>query len=473
MSSTPSDESDIKKAAGNLGASDPVTPKLRSNSNRSTSSFDSPRSPLFSKEDQIEIQQNRRKLEMEIITLDHKLKSLQTEFQNLNSKLVSHGELTQLKAQTRLKIFDDQNTQANQLIDDYIETIQSVRAAQAAIIVLEQKIQEESERRKIIIDESNSVLNALDFSDMKFTSPKLTDVDDKLDKSVKIDMDRLRIDIQNTQNSISSLENSHQFLPIQTSVANEMKKSFESDISLRSIGTAAIRSEIQANQKLIATNDSEIRKFEMEINEMKANMDRIKKNIQTENISHETQLNIATTSFKQQMAQLDTDLEFLKTKLSDTALIYDKIAEETKMMETKFQNFSSEENPEEDMDETESEYPIDYSTNYNSLQSSSQPDDNTELILTARKKELENEVSELSSKFKEMKKDALKRENFLKQTILKLNNRFKENRDILIHSGFNFAISPSSPSGSGITKSLDNLIIRIDNSLSELNLSSK
>lgn len=457
MISSPNEDLDIKKQVGGTEMSDPITPKLRQSS-KTSSSFDSPRSPLFSKEDQVEMQQSRRRLEMEIITLDHKLKSLQTEFQTLNSKLVSHGELTQLKAQTRLRIYDDQYAQANQLIDDYINTLRSVRAAQASIAVLEQKIQEESERRHVILDESISVLNALDFSDIRFASPKLTEIDDNVDRSSKIDMDRLNIEIQNTQNSISLLENTHQFLPIQTSVASEMKKSFEAEIALRSIGIAALRTEIQANQKLIASSDVEIRRFEAEINEIKKRIENNKKKIQNDSVNHEMQLNLTVTSFKQQISQLDTEIDLLKSKLSDTALIYDKIVEETKIMETKVQSFDVEEE-EEIFDNDE----------YYSIVSSQESED--EIILSAKKKELISEISELDSKFREMKKEALKRENFLKETIIKMSNKFRSNKTILARSGCVIRSAPPSPSSSGINRSLDNLILKIDNSLSELTLS--
>ena len=469
MTSSPTDDSETKNPPTLGESSIPVTPKNPNSSPQSYSSFESPKSPLFSREDQIEIHRKRRQLEMDIIALEHQEKILQTELQTIKQNVVSQGELTYLKAQTRSRIAENQSNERTHLIDDYVETMRCVRAAEASIAVLEQKIKEESERRNYILEEGTSVLNSLDFSDIKFTVPKITGADPTYNPSTKYELDRKVLHLQDTNGTYSSLEKSSDLLPLQANVAKAMTKSLEIESTLRSIGTAAIRQEIQINQKLIASQETQLRKFEAENDKKKELLDKRKDEMNAEIVYHETQFGLAKESFKQQIQQLDDETNSLKARITDSAVIFDRIVDETKVVLSKIQNratITEEESEDDDVYEYQEYSKSGVSYDYTQSSAPSLLED--EEVLQARKKQLIEEIDEMNDKIKDMKRKGLKKELEMKAKITAMNERYKANKAKL--QGFNSPNHNLSNSGSSssLSKSLEVLISKIDNSLNEL-----
>ena len=403
---------------------------------------------------------------MDVIALEHRLKLLQNELDTMKKNVVSQGELTLLKAQTMTKIAENQITQRTHLIDDYVETMRRTRAAEATIAVLEQKIKEETDRRSCILEESSSVLSSLDLSDLSFKTPKVTGIDPNFDPSGKFELERVASHLQETHNTISSLENTRSSLPLQANVAKEMNKSFEREFCLKSIGTSSIRQEIQVNQKVIAELESIIRKMEVEYQKERDNFKQRKETMENEVVEYESQLSIASESFNQHLSQLDNEANNLKTRITDSVLIFDKIAEETRLLTIEMQQNKTEDFEEIEEDEKEyTEYNTksEFSYNYESVQYSSINDDPE--VLEAKKKELIEEISEINDKIKDMKKKGLKRETIMKEEITALNERYKANKAILVQNNVSMERSSSS---SGISKNLEMLISKIDDSLNEL-----
>ena len=467
MTSTPTDDSETRNPPVMQESSIPVTPKNNKTSPSSYSSFESPRSPLFSREDQIEIHRNRRQLEMDITSLEHRLKVLQSEIQTIRKNVVSQGELTHLKAQTRAKISENQTSERRHLIDEYVETMRGVRAAEASIAVLEQKIQEETLRRNCILEESSSVLSALDFSDIKFSIPKINSIDSSYQTTSKYELERTIHQIQETHGTVSSLENMRGYLPLQANVAKEMTKSFETECTLRSLGTASIRQEIQANQKLLAALESEIRKTESDNVKEKDILDKRKDTLNAEIVSHESQLGIATESFHQQLQQLDAEIKNLKSRIADSAILYDKIIDETKVVLMQIQNINTEEESENENDKVEP--CLDSRSEVTSYNDPSQSPITSiiedESVLIARKKQLQDDIEVMKEKIREMKRKGLKKEQDMKEKITALNERYKANKAMIMRKSGNVAHSSSA---SSLSKNLELLISKIDNSLNEL-----
>ena len=464
MTSTSTDEMDSRNPPIMQESSIPTTPKNDKSSPSSYTSFESPKSPLFSREDQLEIHRNRRQLEMDITALEHKLKVLKSEIENVRKNVVSQGELTHLKAQTRAKISENQSSERRHLIDEYVETMRGLRAAEASIAVLEQKIKEETMRRNYILEESSSVISALDFSDLKFSSPKMNNADSNYNATSKFDLERTIHQIQETHGTVSSLENVKGYLPLQANVAKEMTRSFETECTLRSLGTASIRQEIQTNQKLLASLEAEIRKIEKDNVKEKDNFDKRKESLNNEIVSHESQLGLATDSFKQQLQQLDDEITSLKSKIADSAVLYDRIIDETKVVLTKMRNASSSsDDSDEDINEiSKSEITSYYDATPSPITSLLED----ESVLQARKRQLQEEIEEIKDQIREMKKKGLRKEQEMKEEITALNEKYKHNKAILLREGYQF--NSSSNSSSSLSKNLEMLISKIDNSLNEL-----
>ena len=462
MTSTSAEDSEARNPPILQESSIPTTPKNDKSSPSSYTSFESPKSPLFSREDQLEIHRNRRQLEMDITALEHKLKILKSEIENIRKNVVSQGELTHLKAQTRAKISENQSSERRHLIDEYVETMRGVRAAEASIAVLEQKIKEETMRRSYILEESTSVISALDFSDLKFTAPKINSAESNYSPTSKFDLERTIHQIQETHGTVSSLENVKGYFPLQANVAKEMTKSFETECILRSLGTASIRQEIQTNQKLLAALEAEIRKVEMDNVKEKDSFDKRKESLNNQIVNHESQLGLAAESFKQQLQQLDDEIASLKSRIADSAVLYDRIIDETKMVLTKMQTSTSSDDSEDDFNEmSKSEVTSYYDPTPSPITSLLED----ESVLIARKKQLQEEIEELKDKIKDMKRKGLKKEQEMKEEITELNEQYKRNKAILMREGVHMNNSNSS---SSLSKNLELLISKIDNSLNEL-----
>ena len=123
--------------------------------------------PLYSKNEQDETHRKRTSLELEVQTLEQQLIARREQIRKSREKVVSKGELSMIKAETRESISESNSTQLNQIMDSFLEVIKETCEFSAKNYIINQELQEEEMSRLNRADEYDIIENAFDLSDLR------------------------------------------------------------------------------------------------------------------------------------------------------------------------------------------------------------------------------------------------------------------------------------------------------------------
>lgn len=414
-----------------------------------------PESPLFTRQDQLNIHKQKADLEMEISTLQQRLKTLQIEAKKVKHNIVSQGELTFLKAETRSQISMVNSTQFSDLMNSFVETVREARAASAICTILEQKIREESAHRTQIINESNEIEATLDFSDLGLEYPQLQVLDTKINNLASQNTERSLSQLRDIQSQLIQLTNQPKSNPLQADAALEIVRAAESQWHLRSVGTIVVRNEIQNLQRYISENDAYIKKLENELSNCWNNLSEIQLKGQKGEASSSSQVEKSFKNNEKELINFDGQINDLIQKIRMTSQKYDYLCEEIQELE-QYQGDSSqntttdylEEEEEDSFDEPEI---FEFETNP------------IEARLNQQKSLLLNDIEQLQTELSTTKKKYKHKEEKLKKQIKKLSNKYKSNKR-LINDHAAIMNSMNSPLGQNITS----LIEKIESSIIDI-----
>lgn len=461
-------ESETKVSAPTKESSIPITPLIKSLSVSALESPSSPQNPLFSREDFIEIHKSKRQLEMDVAALEHRYRTLQNEVKQTRRNMVSFGELTLLKAQTRSAIANDQSLHIKQLMDEFVSSIRAVRASQASLSILDQKVSEESEHRTLILEENSAIQNALNFSDIKFRVPELNSLTRNLVEVSSFELERSKNHLFETHNEIASMEGARRWITLQSTAAVEMSRSTESECNLRMVGTATLRNEIQTHQRLISSQDLMIRKFDADIESERRRIEKRKLELHDERLDHENRMKAALESFNQQIALLTAEEETLKSRLAESALLYDKINDEKRIIESRFNSLTMSVDDIEDSDEEMNVTQVSLTDESTSLSLSQAVSNEEERLLRERKAELEREIYELKTQFRITKEKGKKKESKIKNKITKLHDKYSYVKALLDKKSKKIQLAHNANSSSSdIYRNIEDLVHKIEFSVQE------
>ena len=409
--------------------------------------FGSPESPLFTHEDHTRIHKERMKLEMVVATLNQRLQSLRLEAQKVKENVVSQGELTVLKAETRTNLSTANSIRLNDLINLFTETMRDVSAASATCDTLEQMIDEEIRFREQFVNESATVANALCFDEYHLRLPHLLSQNVKPVNDTDIDASRCEQRITEIRGEIATIESSINFSSIESTAALEMARSTESQWNLKSAGTFSLRNEIQRLQKYLADGESQVRDLEQANESERARFDEFV-NASTQDVTQmDERLRQASEEWGREVAQLDEQCRQLQMRVKMAAASYDRICAEIVELDSAEHGDLSDSG--EDFEDEEEDVPV-----------------QTPQQLTDEKVSLEKEIHDLEKKYKHAKSAVKKKETSLKTSIRSLNARYhhlKEEQKLRAGS----LLSQHSDS-SYLQKEIASLIQKIDGSITEL-----
>jgi len=428
-----STNSETKINATIKGSSIPITPKIEKNSYDEPSISDSPRSALFSREDQIEIQKNRKKLELEVMVLEQKYKSLKTEHDELNQKILKRGELLFIQSQTRNIISHNHSSNLNSLMQEYIDVKREVVSLNAMLSVLDQKLNEESGRRNEILEEYANLQHNLDFSSLMPQRPTMISSasftvfkDTEFERNIQT--------LNDMHNQIIDAEISRIPPELHAQAAVEFSKSIDVNCRQRSIGISKIRSDILDLQKALVSQDLSIRKNTNDINEEKKRINDIKESSDKEAYRCISKLDIDKLSFSEQIKGFDDEIKLMKNKLSLYASDFDTIQTEIAKISTNLREI---------------------------IQLPVADHINCDLNDFKQKKmSLSEEIKNIEADISNIKKEAVKKEKYLRREISSLHKMAKQNKQE--DNCFSF----SSDISNQISINND-LMIKIDQSLSD------
>ena len=389
-----------------------VTPMIRPRKNvlLNPALFASPESPLFPKEDQIRIHKRRTELEIEVAALKQRLATLRFEAQKVKGNLVTQGELTVLKAETRSSLSNENSVKLTDLMNSLTETMREVAAASAMCSTLEHMIEEEVQQREKQVAESQQIADVLSFFDCGMHLPQLPSRNFTVDGRGDTDFARNSGKLAELRNQMMSVEAPRDNRDMESDAALQMARSAESQWHLKSVGTLALRNEIQRLQRCVADGESELRRMERVKNDETEKLSSFVAASNRDEGDIEAKLSQARVEFQQQMQQMEDELAQLKQRVNDSARSYDAICAEINDIEaSEIQRTIAEAEEEEDEDECVMENP----TN----------------DLVARKSALQREVRDLQKKYKQTRRLAKRKQADLKATIRALNSRYCTLRD--------------------------------------------
>ena len=452
-----------------------TTPRTTAKSTSDDTFLQSPETPLFSREDQINIHKQKEQLELDISSLEKRKESLLAEIKRVKENKVSQCELFHLKADTQQKIAENYASKVTELMTNYAEIVRENKEKQTTIEVCEMRIAGEIERRNTILSEISQRQNALNLNDIPYKIPELKKA------NTEIDAQRTHLEIekylQQTQNS--NKENNELILAkpssnITNQAASEYAKSLETQWKLHAYGTTGIRAEIAFLQRLLSESDVAVKKLELERTAAEEKNASKMSELRKEETDISTHNLTANASFKAQIDEMDKEINQLKASIQDSANIYEGIQQEMDDISDKRRKLMI---VDPRFDDNSS-----YSTNtetYDSLTddgkdndyySDSSSRDSEKNQLLEKKARLTEEVAKSSEKYRLLKSNAiLKREKKISE-ISTLFNKYKANKNELGGKSSMETISLDNilDDSSGFSKHIANIINKIDSSIIEL-----
>ena len=405
--------------------------------------FGSPESPLFSTDDHARIHKQRMKLEMEVATLNQRLLTLRHEANKVKENVVSQGELTVLKAETRLNLSQTNSIKLNDLINLFTETTRDVSAAAATCDTLEQMIEEETRHRDQFVEESALVADVLSFHEYDLQLPHLLSQKVKPVSDYDVDAGRSEQKVKEIKNEMVSVESGANFTGMESSAALEMARSTEAQWNLKSAGALSLRNEIQRLQQYLAEGELQARDIEKSNESERAKLDEFVTASGQDVTDMDTRFQQASEQWKSELEQLEDQRIHLRQRVNSAAASYDRICAEIDELESAERA---------DIAETEEE------------EEEVSDEQNTD-VLAQQKATIQREISELNRKYKHTKRAVKRKESSLKASVRALNTRYhnlKEETQLLAGN-----LSQHSDS-SYLQKEIASLIQKIDGSITEL-----
>lgn len=366
--------------------------------------FVSPGSPLFTKEDQIRIHKQRTELEIQVATLKQRLTTLRFEAQKVKANIVTPGELTVLKAETRSLLSSEHSMKLNDLMNNLTETMRDVAAASATCSTLEHMIDDEIQQREKQVAESQTIAEILSFCDCGATLPQIPNKNlNGTDADYTWNADKLT----ELRNQMMSIEGRQGNRDLESDAALQMARSAESQWHLKSVGTLALRNEMQRLQRCFADGESELRKMERAKEDEKRKLDAFVDASNHDEGDIAAKFAHAKAEYQQQIQQMDDELSQLKMRVNASAHSYDRICTEiNEIRSNEFAQVHPIEDEEEEDDESECVL------------------ENPANNLVERKQSLQREIRELEKKYKQTRRAVKKKQADLKSTIRALNSRY-------------------------------------------------
>ncbi|OHT12735.1 hypothetical protein TRFO_17365 [Tritrichomonas foetus] len=435
----------------------PVIPKTR---HYMLNFMQTPESPMFSQADKEKIHKQKGELHVEIAALTQHRNQLRLELNKIKASIVSQGELTFLKAETRGQISSSNSSHLKELMNVFVDTIRDISASRATCSILEQKIKEESQRRTQIVEESQSVAGSLDFSDLSIFFPKLPQhecrpISKNEDQEIRRLLQKLQDIRKDTINCEGVIKASN---PKHKETALEIARSAESQWQLKSVGTISLRNEIQRLQRAVATSDSQIRKLESAVESEHQKVAEAQMKQQKEESEALSNLNHGKEEFAKTMDIIEEEINQLNIRIKSSSQIYDNLMEELhqldnqkKIIHTNLQNDNDDKNNDNDDDDKIFDF-------------DEAPQSQNAIDLQNKKQELQKEIENLKHQVNRQKKKAKIKETKMMSDIKKLQVRYKTCRATIQKS----CVQISELDSGSVTGEIKSLIQKIDTSITDL-----
>ena len=454
-----------------------VTPRAPSKSSSDTF-MNSPETPLFSKEDQIQIHKQKEQLELDIAALEQKRNSLIAEAKKVKENKVSQCELLHLKAETTQKITEAYASKVTTLMTNYAEIVKENKAKMSSIEMYELKIAEEISKRPAILSEISQRQAALDLSDIRYQIPEI--------QKQKIDSQRTHLDIETLlqMSQSTNKENNELVLAkpaqnIMSEAAGEYARSIESQWKLYLYGSTGLRAQISDLQKRLSDSDMALKKMETENNQEKQRKEKKINDMDKEQTEISSHNQATIESFNAQITQMDNEIEKLKNSIEDSARIFENIQQEMEdVMEKHRALFDVSEN---------NSYQYDgysYSTQteaYESVSDEFKDNDTSNSLdkeriaaldqakaLADKKAKLEQDVRRMTDKYKLLKTNAILQKEKKMSEITRLYKRYKAAKAQLGGNTSIEMIVLDDADNSTFSKNISKIISKIDSSIIEL-----
>ena len=424
--------------------------------------------PLYSKEEIDEVHKKRTLLEMEVQTLEQQLKARKEQVKQSKEKLVSRGELSMVKAETRESISESNSSQLNQILDSFQNVIKETCSLSVQNYIINQQIQDEEMQRLNRIDEYDIIDNAFDFSELRAKMPQIKSLSKEPQKLEQMDFDRYTQSLKSTQKAFTELSVDSGPTPKQIEAANELARSTEPRIKLKKIGTSFERAENQRLELLLKQSEAELKAMENANEGIKRKISSIDMETNNIGVAGNAQAAANETAFKNSMKSLDNDIQNIKNKIDDSADRYDKLCEQIAKMKV----VEVEVEPEDSLDIFDDHSEEEEVTNFDFNDEYSQQE-LMEDELRNRAELLKQEIAEMRSKYNETRRLAIEREQTRTKEIKAIYAKYQKNKLVIQEELSQLSMqlsnrsSPNSSQSSGISASLRNALEQIESSIVE------
>ena len=454
-----------------------VTPRAPSKTSSDTF-LQSPETPLFSKEDQIQIHKQKEKLELDIASLEQKRNSLLAEVKRVKENKVSQCELLHLKAETSQKVTETYASKVADLMTNYAEIVKENKAKQSSIEMYELKIADEIAKRPSILNEITQRQTALDLSDIKYKIPEI--------QKQSVDSQRTHLDIETLlQLSHSTNKENNELVlakpaqNIMSEAASEYAKSIESQWKLYLYGSTGLRAQISDLQRRVSESDLLLKKMENETIEEKRRKEQKLNDMSKQESEISSHNQVTVDSFHSQITQMDNEIEKLKNSIEDSAKIYENIQQEMDEISDKHRaildlSFNNSQNDShsytthtETYDSVSDDFRDGEYENSSIKQRSVNSNAETKNLLE-KKAKLQEEVMRMRDKYRLMKTNAILRKEKKMSEITRLYNRYKASKAKLGGNESIEMIVLDDDNTSKFSKHISKIISKIDSSIIEL-----
>lgn len=426
--------------------------------------INTPESPMFTTADKERIHKQKSDYQVEIAALTQRRNQLHVELKKTKANIVSQGELTFLKAETRNQASSSNSEEIKDLMNTFIETVRDISACQAQCSILEQRIREEAQHREQIVNESQEITSCLDFSELLPLSIKLPQNDyQSYNEKDKLEISRAQQKIKDIHSELTECEIATQVPnPKFKESALEIARSSEYQWQLKSVGTMTLRNEIQRLQRSVATSDSEIKKLQELIQNEQKKLSDIQIQQHKEEAEALSRFSHGKEEFAKNIQITDDEIKQIELKIQRASQSYDTIMDDLKKIDSQKNIFNFGDFNE---DESNENYSNDNSNNNSNYIDNNQEDQQIiydELI--KKKNDICKEIDTLKLQVNKVKKKAkLKEQKFLTE-IKKLKSKYQSYQLAMQKS----CIQMNQLDSSSVTGEIQSLIDKIDNSLTEL-----
>ena len=378
----------------------------------------------------------KNQLESEIKILEAKQEELKNNSSKIKQEQISQGELSIFTTETRTKAHEYHNERIKSILNQYFKSIRSISKLKAQCFVLEQEISEETERRRTLLNESETISSLFNFS----TNPQQIEFqyhfESKEDQRMKETRNNLEIKYELILSEIKDHSSLQIIKEMTEKAASLYSSSTQKAWELRSIPIIYYRLEVDHLSQLCKEIDNSYNKSHNEFTHKKKSILSI--DIETQQIESDfkTRLDEKKLIYDNNIELLQKIIYSLKDKINHTAKQFDEINLNIESLQIELKNttqhteFYTELNSYEEEEEiSEQEF------------NSESTDNEISEYLNTQKENLENEIIQINNQINETIRIYKINERKFKKEIQDLRSRYINNNSQLKRNHDEYIIS--------------------------------